>query len=259
MGKQNKIWLPVSLCRQVKLPLISDLLDLVDVETACRAEEASRAARRAREELLPGYSRPRDFTSSSSFSAANARCGGQTRRWEKQQQQQQHLAAPRRGTSPSSPTPSAHGGTAACENTTTGGGVVCVETGESGGAIGATTRPIEAAAPTGTWNINDGRQDTIPSSTIPTEARHKDSITNPPTTTTTTTVTKSTIFSGGGGFGFELVFPFNEQSRDHARRLSENARAGRERDTKVLTPHRKGYHCRSHGKGIADGGVGGGC
>ena len=44
--------------RQVKLPLISDLLDLVDVESARRARDASRAAELSRAKSLPGYSRP---------------------------------------------------------------------------------------------------------------------------------------------------------------------------------------------------------
>lgn len=37
----------------------------------------------------------------------------------------------------------------------------------------------------------------------------------------------------GPGVGFELVFPFNEESKDHARRLSENAIAGRAKKAKV--------------------------
>lgn len=46
--------------RDVKLPLLSDLLDLVDVESASRAEKTSRALQQSRSQRLPGYSKPLD-------------------------------------------------------------------------------------------------------------------------------------------------------------------------------------------------------
>lgn len=61
--------------REVKLPLISDLLDLVDVESACRAQEVSRAARLSRARSLPGYSRPLGSSSSSSASSPPSSSG----------------------------------------------------------------------------------------------------------------------------------------------------------------------------------------
>ncbi|CAN0382130.1 unnamed protein product, partial [Ectocarpus sp. 12 AP-2014] len=41
--------------REVKLPLISDLLDLVDMESACLAQEATRATRISKARSMPGY------------------------------------------------------------------------------------------------------------------------------------------------------------------------------------------------------------
>lgn len=42
----------------MKLPLISDLVDLVDVESASRAEKFARAEELSRKREQPGYSRP---------------------------------------------------------------------------------------------------------------------------------------------------------------------------------------------------------
>lgn len=44
--------------RQVKLPLISDLVDLVDVESASHAEKFARTEELSRKREQPGYNRP---------------------------------------------------------------------------------------------------------------------------------------------------------------------------------------------------------
>lgn len=60
--------------REVKLPLISDLLDLVDMESACLAQEATRATRISKARSMPGYSRPLLMSPTPSPSSSAASC-----------------------------------------------------------------------------------------------------------------------------------------------------------------------------------------
>ncbi|CAM9772568.1 unnamed protein product [Ectocarpus fasciculatus] len=60
--------------RDVKLPLISDLLDLVDMESACMAQEATRATRISKARSMPGYSRPLLVSPTPPASSSAASC-----------------------------------------------------------------------------------------------------------------------------------------------------------------------------------------
>ncbi|CAB1119827.1 unnamed protein product [Ectocarpus sp. CCAP 1310/34] len=214
--------------REVKLPLISDLLDLVDIESACLAQEATRATRISKARSMPSYSRPLLVSPTPTPSSAAASClppprgaelqllpprASQRPPWldrhhlqhQNQRQQQQRTAAPKTTTPrplslpvtcPPPPAPSplkelqtpAEYTPSAVQN---GGG-------SGGGGSDGSSQHVDTE-PSGGGGGGDGCGS---SSESP------------------------------AGFGFEMVFPFSTESADHARRLSKYTGAGKDRETK---------------------------
>ncbi|CAM9355606.1 unnamed protein product [Ectocarpus sp. 13 AM-2016] len=216
--------------REVKLPLISDLLDLVDMESACLAQEATRATRISKARSMPGYSRPLLVSRAPAPSSSAASClppprgaelqlppprASQRPPWldhhhlqhQNQHRKQQRTAAPKTTTPrppslpltrppPPAPPPLKERQTPAeyTPNAAQNGG------GSGGGGSDGSSQNVETGASGG----GGGGGGCVGSSS------------------------ESPV-----GFGFETVFPFSPESADHASRLSKYTGAGKDRETKV--------------------------
>eukprot|EP00752_Nemacystus_decipiens_P002161 g2058.t1 len=232
--------------REVKLPLISDLLDLVDVESACRAQEVTRAARLSRARSLPGYSRPLG-TSSSVSSPPSARAaaaaasasqrsesasGVRTRRPDWLDRHQEHQRQPKQPPQPphhKHRQPQQH---QQCHKQQQPQPQQQQQQHhhhhhqhQHNSIAPKTTTPPPSVPPT-----------PLPPPAPPPPLPPPPSPPPPPSNQepeTTETTLEGSFGPPPPGCGFELVFPFNAESEDHARRLSKNAGGGKDRETKA--------------------------
>lgn len=175
--------------RQVKLPLMADLLDLVDVDSACREEEEARVSRTSRAQSLPGYSRP---LASASEVRKGRVCSGVSSRTDGREYRSRERGCTARANDDS--------------NDNDKGKRICNED-----VRGHSTCSGRRSAADD--NARNGHDEDLMRADCGLDGGGSD--------------------EGSEGAGFESIFPFNDDSRDCALRLSENARAGSSNAVKV--------------------------
>lgn len=188
--------------KQVKMPMMSDLLDVVNVESAERAERASKEEERSRERSLPGYCRPLE-----------------TQRHYHEQHRQGSTAPntlTKCGKMPTSPG-IGHGGG------------VALSKGAGGTRGGGDTRGREARVG-GFSVVGGGEEERSRSGGRVTTGRQASQGSFNVVKTAEIDRVETT---GMGCNGFELIFPFGAESKKRAGELSEHARAGSARKDKV--------------------------